>query len=302
MTARDSCAKIKEAETNTKISKASIDALKSFNPLESLGLRSKTETENNNITNLGVSVKDFTEIVNECKNKVNSSQINELRQNPECLRSISTMCGLMSTDESKLKCAREYLDSFKIKNISQENKNKMQQSCIINSLSDKLTKQEPNIDNVAKVMQMQKASGLLGSTTAVTENCNEVNIDMSSEQFLKNINKCLNESSTTRKNMFNACGAVDVNQSNTSDILNDCLVKNGVKIVTEQKPKTSSGSDTQTSQETSNTALFIALFIVVGIVAVVGIFIAVKYYGGKGGQKGGLLNMHGGFNPIKIGV
>jgi hypothetical protein len=302
MTARNTCAKIKEAETATKIAGKVVDGLTTMAPPNWFGNKNRTETENNNITNLGISIKDVTEIENECKNKVESGQINELRQNPDCLRTISAMCGLMSTDDAKLKCAREYLDSFKIKNISQENKNKIQQVCVINSITDKLIKQEPNIDSIANVMQVQKASGLLNTNTSITENCNEVNMDMSSEQFLTNINKCLNETISKQKNAIDVCGAIDIKQENTTNILNDCLVRNGVKVVSEQKPKVATGSDTRGNQETSNTALFIALFIVLGIVAVIAIFIVVKFYGAKGGKMGGQSGgyMSGGFTHVKI--
>ena len=228
---------------------------------------------------MSLTANDVTNIINECNNSISDEQINKIISGPECMKEYTEMCKILSTEDNKMKCIK---DMPKIQNISQSNVSTIKSNCVVNQIIDKMSKQNATVENIAKLLAMQEASGLGQKGNNITNNCNEVNQNISSSNFLDAVSKCVNKVNAKQKNIIKTCGgASNIAQSNVSDMMNDCLVASGVKVVNDQSGNIKNTTDIDLKQKASNTVILIVIAIVVAIVAIVGVTIAIKYYGGK---------------------
>lgn len=264
------------------IGKAFVDAINPAKWLEALGNKATEETTTTNITNMNLKMEDIKKIQEECRNETAVEQVNKISQSPECIREYGTLCSMLSSDAAKLDCIRQ----SKIENITQSNALKSQSKCVINKVIDTLTQQSPTVENVAKLIAVQEQSGLMNKNESITNNCNEVNQNISSTNFLENVTNCINKVSAKQKNALKVCGASNITQSNMADMIGDCLMKSG--ITTKNIATVYVGSDVkkEVTQKSSNTVILIVIFIIIGIIAVVGIIFGIKYMKNKKGATG----------------
>jgi hypothetical protein len=277
---KSTCAEIKKLQTIDKAIGVVDNLLENLNPLSWLGNKNKNTTEINNITNLNLSSEDITKILNECENNVSLEQLNKITSGPECIKEYKELCGILSTDENKLTCIKNIP---KIENITQSNVATVKSNCAISQIIDKMTQQTPTVASVAKLLNVQEASGLAQKGTNITNSCNEVNQNISSKSFLESINKCVNKVNAKQRNIIKSCaGASKISQSNATDMMNDCLITSGVTTKNIQKPDIKIGLDISSTQKATNTVILAIIAVVIAIVVIVGIIIAIKYYGAKG--------------------
>lgn len=272
------CKEIARQKTLGKIADTARAVVDIFNPakwIEALGNKAKKDEMTVNVTNMNLSMEDMTKIHDECKNDMSSDQINKIVQSSDCIKEYAALCGILSDDKSKQECIKSMP---KIENINQSNVLKSQMSCVINKVVDKLSQQSPTVENVAKMIAIQEQSGLMNNNESITSNCNEINQNVSSKNFLESVANCINKVSAKQKNVLKACGASNITQSNTADMIGDCLVKSGITTKNIADPSNKTKIESETIQKSKNTILFIILFIVIGIVAVIGGIFAFKRF------------------------
>lgn len=272
------CKEVARQKTLEKLA----DLTKAFSPvgfIEALGNKATKDEMTVNVTNMGLTMEDMIKIHDECKNEMSSDQVNKIVQSPECIKEYTALCGLLSDDKSKMECIKSMP---KIENINQSNVLKSQMSCAINKVVDKLSQQSPTVDNVAKMITIQEQSGLMNKNESITSNCNEVNQNISSKSFLESVSNCINKVSAKQKNALKVCGASNITQSNTADMIGDCLVKSGITTKNIASPSVKSKFGSEGTQKSKNTMLFIILFVVIGIVVVIGgIFVFKRFMKSK---------------------
>lgn len=193
-----------------------------------------------NIINTNMSQDDITKISNECANTASSVQINEIdvQQCPYCM-----------------------LNGCYIANVTQENISKSVQTCAMQSAIDTLMSKTNSIDAQALAQTLQKAQGVLsGSNESKKENCNIINTDMSSKQYMEARGSCAQSLSLNQENKIKGCGAVmNVIQRNISEQVQDCIMKNTTKKETQTKSTTKVKSEMKSEQITEGISPFASL-------------------------------------------
>ncbi len=158
-----------------------------------------------NIVNMNLSSCDITKISNDCVNSSASLQSNEI-DNTKC-----EYCKINL-------CTAENIDQSNIMNLSQ--------SCTMQSAIETLLKKTSSIDCQALAQVLQEAQGLLsGNNTTQKENCNVINNDLSTANYLENKASCANIISLNQNNSVKFCGlTTGIVQKNQFDALNKCLI------------------------------------------------------------------------------
>lgn len=277
--ARTTCKQIKEQQKYDDLVNGAVDFVNNlWPPGKWIGNENKSKSQTTNITNMALTADDITKIINECNNNITTEQINKIVSGPECTKEYAELCKIFTDNESKMKCIKEMP---KIQDINQSNLTTIKSNCVINQIIDKMTQQKPTIENVSKLLAIQQASGIGNTGKVLTSNCNEINQNINSTSLLEGVNNCVNKSIAKQKNILNVCGGAKINQSNVNDMIADCLLKSGVTTKIIVDPNIKNEDEKKNDQQMSNTVILAILGVIVGIVAIVGIYIAVKYYGAK---------------------
>lgn len=185
-----------------------------------------------NIINTNLSKDDITKIENECKNSSATAQNNIIDM---------TQCDY---------CNKHGCD---VSNVEQINVSDSNKSCTLQSAVDILMTKTNSIDAQALAQTLQKAQDVLsGNNDSKKENCNIINTDMSSKEYMDIRNRCVNESSVIQNNELKGCGAVmNVIQKNASNDIMDCIIGNTVKKQSELKADTKVKTEQKSEQFSS---------------------------------------------------
>lgn len=259
MSAKQSCDMISSTANN--ISSLG-DFFKSINPFASSN-SIRTEVRNN--LSVDLSEKDVMDIKNQCLNSSNVEQINKLSTTPECINMASTVCSVGNDPEKRANCVKNIISN---ENITQSNKTKLEQNCMIDSLINKITKKDASVSNFAAIMALQDAKGLMTSNKVSNAICNNINADLSSDFFLNAYNSCINETANKQQNLIDSCGNKDISQSNFYNSIADCLVKNNVVKNSDLVSKEINDIDIKNKQK-SEFNLFDTTNIIICIVVIV---------------------------------
>ncbi len=162
-----------------------------------------------NILNTNLSSSDMAEINNSCANINLSFQLNEI-------------------DNTKCEYCQKY--GCTTSGIIQENSSVNQNLCAIASTIDKLRNKKSSIDANALIKVLQERQGVLsGNQSSNVENCNVINVDMSSTDYLTVKNCCSNNTELTQINTIKNCGNAYNNiQKNLNKLENQCLIDQDV--------------------------------------------------------------------------
>jgi hypothetical protein len=184
-----------------------------------------------NIINTNMSQDDITKISNDCAQTASNVQVNEIdmTQCPYCMK-----------------------NSCDVMNVTQENISKSVQTCGMQSAIDVLMSKTNSIDAQALAQTLQKAQGVMsGSNTSKKENCNIINTDMSSKEYMEVRGSCAQSLSLNQENKIKGCGAVmNVIQRNISEQVQDCIIGNTVKKETQAKSDTKVKTEMKSEQIT----------------------------------------------------
>ena len=194
-----------------------------------------------NILNIDLSSNDIMEISNTCTQKTDVKQRNIIGVDPLCMQ--DPIIGPI--------IAQGFASgTITIKNVSQRNVSEQEQSCVMKSLIDILSKKEADSTNLAALNVLQEAEGLMTKNQNEKDACNVVNKDMSSNDYYKNIQKCNQEALADQENKISVCmGMQDIAQENISSQKTNCLMEAGVIKEEDIKEKSSNLTDTGVKQK-----------------------------------------------------
>lgn len=233
------------------------------------GSRNRSQTFNTNINNTSISTTDITNIFNSCTNSTNTLQENNLSQTPECLETIGRVCN------GNIPCM---IEMSTVRNVDQRNAQTVRLNCIINSLIKTISSKEVNMENAAQLSTLQNASGLMTSNSNLTSNCNQVNNDISSSNFLNAVTTCANEFSTKQLNNINTCGNVsNVTQDSTNDFFGECYANQGIFREDTVGVRSFNKASISTSQRADTTISSMSSIIIIIVLVISGIFAFIMY-------------------------
>jgi hypothetical protein len=247
MSGQSTCRSIAQIRENGNTNRAAIGALgNAINPVGSIvsGLSAQNNSDNaiiNIIRQNARSIQDML-VKNKCDNISSLRQENIFRENPICFTSLIETCKNTITGETNLECLREvrkFLNDRPL--ITQENRNKVQALCEINSAIQAIAGQEASAQNVALLESMQEAKGLLSRNNSEGLNCNEVDTNITNEQYLKVVLDCMQETAVTQSNILEGCHPRVTNQINVNDDMKRCLISAG--IIQQSSQSTSARND-----------------------------------------------------------
>jgi hypothetical protein len=236
---------------------------------DAFGSRNQSQTFNTNINNTSISTTDITNIFNSCTNSTRTVQENNLSQTPECLDTIGRVCN------GNLPCI---IEMSTVRNIDQRNAQTVRLNCIINSLIKTISSKDVSMENAAQLNTLQNASGLMTSNSNLTSNCNQVNNNISSSNFLNAITTCANEFSLQQLNNINTCGNLsNVSQSSTNDFFSECYASQGIFREDTVGVRSFNRADISTSQRADTSMSSMSSIIVIIVLVISGVIAFVMY-------------------------
>jgi hypothetical protein len=275
MSGRSTCQAIQSIRSQGQTDRAAIDMVNNLNPLNRIG--ANNESNNTIINFLKNSITNTTRVAIEekCRNATNVNQSNVYIGTDKCMIALYQLCKNPLTGVTDLTCldkTTKILEDLRKTNtkVSQENINTSRNLCEINSYIAALSNQETSLSNIAKLLSMQEAKSLLSSNKADNLNCNDVNINVTNEQFISSVLSCLNETSINQNNtiMDDSCGARMSSQLNSNSMFNNCLIDNGILVSNVQKASVINDSTLENKQTASAFDLGSSIMIIIMIVAV----------------------------------
>jgi hypothetical protein len=253
---------------------------------------------NNTQVNTDCSTDEVTKVQSSCSNAASVLQQNIITgPTPECYK----MC--MDGGGTSKTCGS-------IQNIVQENVSKIQQECELESVVNLLMTKTNSVDAQALAEAIQKAKGALsGDNKSANVNCQNVNVDMSSEKYTEAISKCANEATLKQENIIGggcSMNVANVVQKNMSDMRSECIIGSTVtsenKIESDIKTKAESSSDQTTEGPFASSASLaslgtlgmiipIVIFLCICLSSIMSAFMAMSGGGGESGSGGGMTMM-----------
>ena len=229
--AKTACERVStEAERIAAIGKATQDAWGPLNILNPQAWKSETALKNEirNVTNIDMSDNDVKIMMSKCDAGTLALQKNII-DNTNCEYCKRNLCT--------------------IHNVSQINVSDQEARCRIQALLDFFAKNTDDVQQLATVEAMQKATGLLAKADADSISCNYVKKNMSSNEFLKNMQECTSKLAVDQQNLLKGCGLVyDIVQQNTSKQYADCMISTTFTDRKENESKTSQTAKTKIEQ------------------------------------------------------
>jgi hypothetical protein len=239
------CTQIAAITANASVQKAGIDAVRKNNPfalwnniVDAVGGKNDLEQLSTTVINNNTKLINESIIKNNCKNATATDQTNIIRQSRGCLSVIGDVCENPVTGKPDTECMKLMMEAVRINGVNQGNSDRVLSQCNINSAIQVMANQASTIDNVARLKALQDAQGAGAQNKSQQSNCNEINTNITNEQYLKAMSECINETKTKQLNMLNVCGATDINQLNDNDVMNKCLIGAGILSKTAQTAKT----------------------------------------------------------------
>jgi len=285
MSGRSTCQAIQAIRTQGQTDREAIGIVNNMTGGGILGRAGASNESNNSIVNfLKNSITNTTRINIEakCANSTNANQSNVFIGTDNCMIAMYQLCKNPLTGITDMACldrVTKILEDLRKSNVKveQTNINTTRNLCEINSYISALSNQETSLSNVAKLLSMQEAKSLLSSNKADNLNCNDVNINVTNEQFIKGVLGCLNETSINQNNLIkdDSCGTRMSSQLNSNSMFNNCLIDNGILVSNVQRASIVNDSTLENKQTASafdlGSSIMIIIIIVVVVVAVFGL-------------------------------
>jgi hypothetical protein len=293
MSGQSTCRDIAAIRERGKTDRAAIDAFgDAINPIKSIGkaISATNDSDNSVIGAIRQNFKNITDTLvrNNCDNISSLKQENIYKEPVICFTSMIDVCQNKITGETNLECLKEVTAFLKNRpSITQENKNVTNSLCEINAAIQVIANQEATAQNAAILQSMQEARGLLSSNKTDGLNCNEIDQNITSEQYLKVLLGCFQETSVKQSNIIDACHPAVTKQLNTNDDLKKCLLSAGILVSTSQTAGATNKSDLKTSQTAvgldpaASLASLLPIVIICCILIVGAIFILPMLSGGS---------------------
>jgi len=179
------------------------------------------------------------EIDNFTRNVITTDMSNKFESlvNNQCSSSVANM-QVNEIDFTKCKYCDKHECS--VSNVTQTNISKSQQTCRLKAAIDVLMAKKDSIDAQALAKVVQESEGLLsGNNSTSTQNCNIIDKDMSSKEYLDIRSNCNNDISMSQRNSLKNCGGLNnVIQKNLSNAVQQCIMDSSVKLESKQESDT----------------------------------------------------------------
>jgi hypothetical protein len=231
LNAQEACKRIStEAENIAATAKVVQEAWGPLNLLNPNAWKAEGDlkTEVRNITNIDMSDNDVKEMMNKCEASTLAIQKNII-DNTNCEYCKRNLCT--------------------IHNVTQKNTSEQEARCRLQAVMEFFAKNTDEVQQLAAMEAIQKSTGLLSSAQAEGINCNYVNKDMSSNEYLKNVQSCNSKLAVDQTNVLKGCGLIyDIIQENSSKQWADCLVATTFTDKKETSSKTTQTAKTKMEQ------------------------------------------------------
>lgn len=283
MSGKDTCEKIQQGANDLKKSaieadinpgKLAADFFSSLNPLNTIKAvltPKQNEVANtiNNIMSNNISQTDVTNITNTCSNSMAMSQINSIANDrcPNCNGGvIYNADGTVFARDPKI----EQIDCSATGNI-QSNVANLSQDCAINSTISVLSKNTSDLSAQTLAKTLQESSGLFsGNNSAENNVCNQLDNNISSEQYLNSISTCSNTFSSSQKNILQNCGKMSNNvQKNNLASFQKCVIDAGATTEQTNELTTAVSAEIDDSQKSTGLSLDFGLGGIIGMIVVI---------------------------------
>lgn len=278
------CQAIQNARTQGKTDKAAMDVVANLNPITAVGnaYGSKNDSDNAVVNLIKQNIKSISKTIveNKCSNISNTTQSNVYIQSPTCWTSMMESCRNSNNggvaDPACLKAMGELLDNNKP--VSQENINTASSVCEITSAIQAISQQEGSVQNAAVVASMQEAKGLLSGNKSDNFNCNDLNTNITNEQYITSLLSCYNETNLTQSNVLSGCNPNITSQVNKNNSVKNCLIKSGIISSNSQSSVVKNDSKAIDDQKSTGLSLdmsgssMIVIYVIIGLVIIGVIF------------------------------
>jgi len=293
MSGRATCQAIQAIRTQGQTDREAIGLINNANPLNRLGANNDTTNSIVNFLRNSITNTTRVNIEENCRNSTNINQKNYYTGSDNCMLSMYQTCKNPITGVTDLACLDQItkiLEDLRKSNVKTEmiNINTSRSICEINSYIQALSNQETSLSNIAKLLSMQEAKSLLSSNKADNLNCNDVDINVTNEQFINSVMNCLNETSINQNNIINdnSCGARVGTQLNSNSIFNNCLIDSGILVSNTQRASVTNDSTLENKQTASAFDLGSSMMIIIMIgIVFVAILVLPNLMGGGNKNK-----------------
>jgi hypothetical protein len=279
MSGRSTCQAIQSIREQGKTDRDALEIANNFSPGGILGRAGASNKSDNSIINfLKNSITNTTRlnIEGKCKNATNSNQSNVYIGSDKCMIAMYQNCKNPITGITDLACldkVTKILEDLRKSNVKveQTNINTSRNLCEINSFIQAISSQETSLSNVAKLLSMQEAKNFLTNNKADNLNCNDIDVNVTNEQFISSVLNCLSETSINQNNTINdeSCGARMSSQLNSNSMFNNCLIDSGIMVQNLQKASVVNDSSIENKQTASTFDIGSSIMIVIIVVVVI---------------------------------
>ena len=253
MSGQSTCKDIERIRQDGRTNRHAMDSMASINPIKGIGdaINSKNDSDNTVINIIRQHFKNIqsTMIKNNCSNVSSLKQENRYKEDPICFTALIGACTVNKQQQTNIECVKEVLAFLKNRpELTQTNKNVTTALCEINAAIQVIASQEATAQNAAILQSMQEAKGLLTNNKQASFNCNEVDQNISSEQYLKVLLECIAEDSKEQSNIVEGCYPNVTAQLNDNSGVAKCLLTAGVLQSSAQTAGASNKGDISVSQ------------------------------------------------------
>lgn len=286
---------IKLAEIKGNSATGIIDSIGKLNPINgvvnmvnNITTKLPTDIRTSVITSLNTVVKDITnnQITNKCKAAFTNSQLNII-DTSRCLQVSTNACKSITNETIRNECINNALKNNSVSNIKLKNEFIGEQNCIFNNTLNEISKKTNNIhlqEILKKIQESQNSNKPVTSSTLI---CTNINTDISSETFNKQVACCNSQINNIQRNEILCGGATNIDLNNKSTIFQNCFnaletTSNNTTDNTTQVKK--EVMERVSNDETSNIWLYIVITIIVIICLCIGAFLVWKWWKKNGTQ------------------
>jgi hypothetical protein len=179
---------------------------------------------------------------------------------------------------------KQIQDALKVTvgNVTQINTADAHAECSLNMAIEALSQMDASIDNLAMQETLSEATGLMAKTSAVSNQCNEVNEDQSACKYIQQQSCCAQVIHQNQQNVLDVgCSTgsfKDINQTNTADSFSSCQMTAASSVT----DTTSSDITNKTEQTTTAEATGLDMsWIILIAVVIIGGGVGGKYFMSK---------------------
>lgn len=286
------------------------DIVSTFQPVKQMlgdcGIGACNKSDNSTINNIRQNFKAIQDVMvsNKCDNISTIVQENIDAQPPICTEMIFRNCQNPFTGESNIECLKIARDILKDRQrLKMANRNNVSNICEINAAMQVIASQEATAENAAFLQTMQEAKNFLTNNKSEGFNCNEINQNITSEQYLKVLLKCFQESAVRQGNYLTGCHPIVTEMTNDNNEIKSCLLSAGILMKSSQAGSLSNQSAIKTGQiadtmaSLTSSAASLPIIIMCCILIIGSIFI-LPMLGGNSGEAADLSSTFSRVNSI----